>query len=706
MNKNRKKTRNKTNIIFRFMGIIWVLLFISALIVVELVRTTVVLRDEWNQKAEALSNSEITINPKRGGIYADNGMALAADITIYDTYIDFRSEGFLEKTLLDTLPELCDSLAHFRPGKTADKWQSAIIAEMNKEKPRRTRSFRLFSQISDYEVKRLRTFPFLSLKRNQNGFGKAARPLRTKPFGSMAARSIGSVAEISVKGENDKNRLEYHGVTGLEKALDSLLYGKHGVAEEVQVTTGSVKVVKKPAIPGYDITTTINVALQDIVESELEKMCIETEAQWGTCVLMEVATGEIKAISNLEWSEKAGDYIEGVNHAVLGYEPGSTIKPISMMVALERGLVSDIDKPIPTGSRVIYEGRPISDPHGGAALTPRQIIETSSNIGMSKIITSGFSTDKGFAKDPGTFRDALEDMGFFERFNTGISGERVPSVARLGTKKADRVALTRMCYGYTTLIPPLHILAMYNSIANDGQYVRPHLVKKLSREGEPDSIVPVTYIRKQVCSPENANKLKIMLHDVVWGSRGTARNFVKDPDVEIAGKTGTCFVTEGGKYTTTRRLAFCGFFPYDKPQYSCIVVMKGANRGAAASSGTVLRNVARRMYARGWLGTKLKSDSVASPAPATIYASHSADYPKQISKNLGIKGANRFSEPKRTTNGGVPNVTGLNVREAIALLEDAGLMVQIEGSGYVASQSIAAGSKYKRGENILLRLRH
>ncbi len=690
-----KKSRNKRNILFRYEVVIAVLLIFAALILAELVRTTVVQADLWNKKAEDLVRAEIPIIPSRGKILADNGSILAADVTFYNACIDFKSEGFKEKSFRDSLPKLSEALAKFKPGKTAQEWADALNKQL---KTRHNRAFTLFTKLSDNEVKELRKLPFLNLRRNHSGFYTTSVKVRTKPYGSMASRSIGNVGENS-------NR-EIHGRSGLEMALDTFLYGKAGIAESVQITTGMTRMVREAAVPGYDITTTINVELQDIVEEQLEKMCIETDAKWGTCVLMEVATGEIKAISNLEWNDKAKGYVEGVNHAVLGYEPGSVVKPISMMVALEDGLVSDIDKPIATGYEVIYEGRKIKDPHGGKALTPRQIIETSSNIGMSKIITSGFATDKGYAKEPGRFRDRLEEMGFFEPFNSGISGEQVPTVRRLGNRKADRVALTRMCYGYTTLIPPLRTLAMYNAIANDGKYVRPHLVKKFSRDGKTDSIVPVTYIRQQVCDSVNAAKLRIMLRDVVWGEHGTARHFVQDPYVEIAGKTGTCFTNEGGAYTNTRRLSFCGFFPYDKPKYSCIVVMLRANRGAAASSGMVLRNVARKMYANGFLGTEAKSEPEKNPQSAVFYATNNNESSKQISSNFNITGARTFANPKQPQNGGVPNVKGMNIREAINMLERAGLSVVIDGNGYVASQSIEPGASFKRGQQIKLQLRN
>ena len=252
---------------------------------------------------------------------------------------------------------------------------------------------------------------------------------------------------------------------------------------------------------------------------------------------------------------------------------------------------------------------------------------------------------------------------------------------------------------------------MYNAIANDGKYVKPRLFKKLSRAGEPDSIIPVTYIRQQVCSPENARKLRIMLRDVVWGSHGTARHWVQDDKVEIAGKTGTAYTTSGGQYGSQTRLAFCGFFPYDKPKYSCIVLMLGADRGAGASSGMVLKNIARKMYAHGLLGNlpdyanEKPTAGQESKNYPTLFASLGDTKSKYISRGLGVKSSHRYARPGKVQNG-VPNVIGLDIREAVKVLEDAGLLVSFTGVGMVTSQSLASGSNYIRGQRINLRLRN
>ena len=705
------KQNNKRHILMRYGIVVGIMLVFSTMIASKLFKTTVVQASEWNKKAESVLTDTIPIEPERGKLLADNGSVLAANLQYYIVRIDWFTDGIKTDTLMKDIGALCDSLAAFDSSMDAAQWKKKILQDRKNildaanhpapgKKPRKNRAYRLFPyMLTHKEYERVRQFPFLRRPKNKNGFYYEKHNRRMKPYGDMASRSIGNVGEDSLSSS-------IHGRSGLEMALDSLLYGKPGKAQSIQLTNGIVRAESVPAVKGYDITTTINVQLQDIVENELNDMCIESGADWGTCVLMEVATGEIKAISNLERNPTTGEYVEGVNHAVLGYEPGSVVKTISMMVALEDGIVTDINAPIATGSDWMYAGRNISDrPHGAATRTPREIIETSSNIGMAKLIV------KDYGQNPGGFRKRLEEMGFFEPFHSGIAGEMVPNYPVLGNKNWDKLSLTRQAYGYATTIPPLYTLAIYNAIANDGKFVRPHLFKKLSREGEPDSIIPVTYVRQQVCSPENAQKLRIMLRDVVWGSHGTARHWVQDKRVEIAGKTGTAFINAAGQYGAKKRLAFCGFFPYDKPKYSCIVLMLGADRGAGACSGMVLKNIALKMYARGLLGSMPNYTETVKDQPKdaksypTLFASMADNKANNIRRGLGLEKPHTYARPQRIEKG-VPNVIGLNVREAIKMLEDAGLSVSFTGSGMVTGQSLAAGSQYARGQRINLRLRN
>ncbi len=695
------KTSNKQHILLRYLFVIAVILLFSSAIIYNMFKISVVDSKSWNNKADSLLTKETILPPERGRLLSDNGSVLAANLNYYTARIDWSCEGFARSEFKDSVNALCDSLQVFCENKKSAKdWKKELMAQYEAHK---NKVYPLFTGLTHAQFLRLKSFPFLNMPKNKNGFYSDPTVKRVKPYGSMASRSIGNVGEV-------ENMEGQHGRSGLEMALDSLLYGVPGVKRRIQLTNRIVDWESTPAVPGYDITTTINVQLQDIVENELYKVCKETDAVWGTCVLMEVHTGEIKAISNLEWSDKLQDYYEGRNNAVLGYEPGSVMKPISMMVALEDGIVDDINAVVANGSSVMeYGGSIIKDSHGGA-MTPRQIIEMSSNVGMAKIIL------KKYEKNPDGFRQRLEEMGFFDPFNSGIGGEQEPKIAKLGRANWDRVALTRMAYGYATLIPPLHTLAMYNAIANDGKYVRPHLVKKLTRPGsDHDSIVPVTYVRQQVCSPENAEKLRIMLYDVVWGNSGTARRWVQDDNVKIAGKTGTAYtVREDGTYSEEKRLAFCGFFPYNAPKYSCIVLMRGANRGAAASSGLVLHNIAAKMYARGMLDINDNYDSSSALNRTTSTKTHYQKNPtlfyqsnggllSDLRSFLGSSEATMFSAPSRPVSG-VPNVCGMTIREALACLEKVGLNVRFNGTGRVVNQSLPAGTAFNKGAMINLTL--
>lgn len=695
------KQNNKSHIMWRYALIIGFTLVFVVLIVGQLVRTTIVDAPHWNERAHAMTSVLDTIPPERGRIFADNGTVLAATVEFKTARIDFRAAKFSEKEMRMYLPMLCDSLAAMFPNRSAARWRELLEAQLNKDPKKRSRAYPIAPRLTKEEYERVASFPYFRDVRRDKVIYADSDPRRRKPYGKMAARSIGNVAESTVSG-----KVFYHGSSGLEKSLDSLLFGEPGLRQRIPLTNRIDYFPVVPAKPGWDVTTTINVEIQDILEEELYNMCVETNSQWATAVLMEVQTGEIKAISNLEWKDEVGDYIETTNNAVMGYEPGSVMKPISMLVALEDGIVSDPEQIIVTGKSWSYAGgKPITDSHGMGSMPVRRVIESSSNVGMAKIIV------KKYGDNPRGFRDRLAELGFFEPLHTGIAGEQVPYVAVLGNKNWDKIALSRMAYGYTTRIPPMCTLAVYNAIANDGRYIRPHLVKKLSRQGSPDSVLyqgADKYIREQLCRPENAAMLRAMLYDVVWGEYGTAK-VLRDDRVKIAGKTGTCYDIIGGAYNPgKKRLAFCGFFPYEKPKYSCIVLMSHADRGAARCSGMVLKNVALKLYSRGLLDNS--SNFRDEKRPGT-YGKRGVMYALAARPNfsgLYIKsdGLARYEAPKTMPDTLVPSVIGMGLDEAVNTLERRGINVGFTGVGYVAGQSIKPGSHFKAGDKIMLTLKN
>lgn len=689
------KKDNRRHILFRYALIITCILLFAFAIVYKVFHTTVISADRWNAKAMRELSRTDTIAPERGDILASNGSILATNLRFYHVRLDYRSEKFMEANLRRCVDSLADSLALHFGRRTPEEWHEFLLKPLKTEKSKRPRSVTLLRNISYSDVMKLRTFPFFSIKNpNRNGFVQETTVRRVNPYGDMARRSVGRVGELA-NGEK-------HGVSGLEKALDSLLYGVPGVAKKIPLTRDIVNWTDIPPRHGYNIRTTIDINMQDILENELNNVLEYCNADWGVAVLMEVATGDIKAISNLERPKDGGPYIEGMNRAVLGFEPGSVVKTVSMMLAVEDGLVHNVDSVIPIGANFPYAGgRPITDSHFNASLKVREVIEQSSNIGMARIIT------RHYGSNPGAFYSRLKRLGFLDEMHTGIAGERAPRIDSVPSNRGGQIALSRMCYGYTTEIPPLSTLAIYNAIANGGKYVRPRLVKELLSE-QGDSLLPVTYIRDRACSEKTAEVMREMLKAVVWGDHGTGRR-LRDPRVPIAGKTGTCYIIENGGYNTSKkRLAFCGFFPADKPLYSCIVLTcypKQNAFGAASTSGMVLKNVALKMYSRGMLDnhSDYREDATPGATYPTLYASVDPSRHERVKKHLGIGRMSRFNHTAKGT-AGVPRVIGLGLRDAVAQLEAAGIDVSFRGHGYVTSQSITPGTPYRRGEKITLTL--
>lgn len=695
MKKKSSSKGNRDHILWRYFLISVVIFLFAGSIAVKLFSNTVVNADKWNAKAREEMGRVSVIKPERGEILADDGNVLATNLRYYTVRLDYRSERFTAGRLLMSVDSLADSLATHFPKHDRDKWKEILTAPLSKPDSARPRALTLLRNLSYAELELARSFPFLNQRnRNRSGLTVESSMRRRNPYGDMARRSIGSISEDSATGE-------IHGMSGLEMALDSLLYGVPGKAKKIALTHNIVNWTDIEPQRGYDIKTTIDINMQDIVENELNAILEEKDADWGVAVLMEVKTGYIKAISNLEKDPRdPSRYIEGMNRAVLGFEPGSVVKTLSMLVALEDGIVTNLGESIPTGGSWAYGGgKAITDSHYTSALRVDEVLEHSSNIAMARIIT------RRYGENPSAYYKRIERLGFFDPMRTGIAGERIPNFPR----DPSRLTLSRVSYGYATEIPPLSTLAIYNAIANDGKYVRPSLVRELIKDGV-DSVLPIRYIRDSVCSTKNARILREMLHKVVWGDHGTGK-LLRNQLVDIAGKTGTSYMVDSGRYNTSqKRLTFCGFFPADKPQYSCIVLTcrpREGMRGAAATSGMVLKNIALKMYSRGMLGNSSDyRDNPARPGLPAAFATRRPGRLDNIKEGLEVKNMKHFAQPSTCAAGTVPSVVGMGLREAVVAMESAGYNVAFSGSGYVASQSPAAGTRATAGTRVKITLSH
>lgn len=689
-----EKKGNHLHILFRYGVVTILILLFSGAIGYKLFSTTVIDAPHWNEKARKQLEKVDTILPERGDILSDKGDILATNLRYYTVRVDFRCENFKQHQYQMALDQLADSMGKYFPVRTRDQWRKRLEEPLKSDPKKRPRAWPLITNISYLDLQRIKTFPFFSIgNRNKTGMTVESVMRRSNPYGAMARRSVGGVGQTA-------ECKEIHGIYGLEKALDSLLYGVPGLAKKIALTKDIVNWTDVEPVPGYSVRTTIDIQLQDIVENELNRVLDSCSADWGCAVLMDVKTGDIKAISNLERSKRGNGYIEALNYAVVGFEPGSVVKPISMMIALEDGLVNNLEEVIPIGKSWAYAGgRAITDSHYNGSLRVREVIEQSSNIGMARIIT------RGYDKNPKAFVERLRGIGFLDPMNTGIAGETTPYFR----SDPGRVDLSRMCYGYASQIPPIYTLSIYNAIANGGRYVRPRLVKGLRTENF-DSVLPVTYIRDRICSEENARKMQYMLKQVVWGAHGTGRS-LKNDKVALAGKTGTCYSVDPatGKYNTARkRLAFCGFFPADDPQYSCFVLTFYPKRnmfGAASTSGQVMKNIAVKMYSRGLLGNSSDfAEGAGGVSRAQLYGTNTPERHKAVRQAAGIKSEAHPAAPRKMPKGTVPSVLGLGVREAVATLENNGFNVKFQGTGYVRQQIPEEGTPLKRGSTVTLAL--
>ncbi len=689
------KNDNRSNILFRYAIIVMGILALSAAIIVKLSETTVVNADKWNAKANEALLKISEIIPPRGNILAADGSVLATNLNFYTARIDYRAEKFNERHLREDIDALSKEMASYFPSRTAEGWRKHLLSPLDKVEKKRPRAYKLLSGLSHADMELLKTLPYFRRgNRNRTGLTFERYMKRFNPYGNMARRSIGGV------GETTESK-EIHGISGLEKALDSLLYGRAGTARKIALTKKITDSPLVPAVPGCDIVTTIDINMQDIVENELNNVLDSCGAEWGVAILMDVKTGDIKAISNLELNPHGPGYIEARNRAVMGYEPGSVVKTLSMMIAVEDGIISNLDEMLPTGSGWAYAGgRPITDSHYSSAVRAGDVIEQSSNIGMARIITRKYDSN------PGGFYSRIKSIGFLEPMQTGIAGEVPPRIDSVPSDRGGRIALSRQCYGYATEIPPLYTLAVYNAIANDGVFVKPRLVKEL--RGTIDSVLPPAYMGNgRACSPRTAKIMREMLTNVVWGDHGTGR-FLRNDVVRIAGKTGTCYMIENGAYNTgKKRLAFCGFFPADNPVYSCVVLTCHPTKnffGAATTSGQVLRNVAMKLYSRGMLGNSSEySAGLASTDGPTFYATRGDDPFKKLRGPMAIPNGKSIKSPVAVRSG-IPDVRGLGIREAVVTLERAGFDVRFSGSGFVHSQSPSPGTLAGQGAVVRLTL--
>lgn len=747
--KSKKTSKKRINSPYWF--VITVSLLAAFAILWAMVRVSIVEAPQWNEKADKMwkLNAVEEAVPHRGDILAHDGTPLAQTVALYTVYVDFkdpRIDTLIYKDIIhpkgsnmpDTLKldSLCNYLAKKFPVKTKAEYYDYI----SKKRDAKSSSCVLAENVTDMQYKEMLQYSVFKNRRKgkYTGLTRIRAYKRFYPYDSLTSVVLGRAALATgemLEKHPEYKRNEWHGSSGLEYALDSLLFGKYGTQQRRQAHWGYSVYEVEPPVKGYDVVTTLDMTMQEIAERNLMDMVKAQSAEYGTAIIMEVSTGEIRAMANVERNE-SGKYTfkTGRNYAVTAIEPGSVVKTLSMVMAMENGKVDPYYKFNSAGAIPEIGGyKKIS--FYREELTVQEVLIRSDNRGICKIVGDVYR---------GRYNDFVEDIrnsGIMHTADLPLPDAQRPHVSPMQFEKQwQYYAFAQMIFGYHNRFAPVTTLSVYNAVANNGRLMKPSLVKGLMKDGQVDTIYAPVCLNEHFCTPEHAQQVKEMLHGVVYSPAGTA-TVLKNGRVEIAGKTGTAnaiwesskVLPKGSVYkgkvlekdsTIYRtdyadgmwRLAFAGFFPYDKPQYSCIVVIDKPRKNkawAGGVSGGVFRAIAEEMYSRNLLECDVEyqavdgkktppHNSVTAPSDNVVY-NYLGQYPQPDTAHV------HRSLPEEVTamyaSDVVPSVIGFSATDAMYVLEKMGFKVEINGVGHVVHQSIEAGIPLQKGMNMKLTLK-
>ena len=669
------------------------------------------------------------LEASRGNILSYDGKLMATSIPVFDIYFD---ASVVDMDLFrNNIDSLSNVMAKAFPQKTAKQWKESFSTAKAEGK----RYHPVVKSISLEQYRAMQQYPIFNKGQNRGGIVAEKKTRRVRPYNELAGRIIGFVRE----GDKEKGEKSYY--VGLEGTYNDYLKGVDGeqhvrrLHHNNWIPVGSDDDIE--AKNGNDVVTTFDVNLQDIVESALNNTMVTNKAEQGCAILMDVETGYIRACANLKLNHKNGQYEESYNFALAErYEPGSVFKIASMTVLFNSNpniRLTDIVN-IGTGP-IVFSKRVMRDDHtftkDGRA-TVAQIIEQSSNKGTAVLIT------RQFMAHPEKYVDGLYALGLNKKPGTGLAGEAKPYIKhpsdtdKNGNKLWSNVSLPWMSIGYEVNVTPMQIITLYNAIANNGKMMKPQFVSEIRHGNQTIEKFEPVVLNEQICPPEGVKMLQSMLEGVV--QRGTAKRQLADSNVKMAGKTGTaqyCHPHLGYSYRdpkTGRReynTTFVGYFPADKPKYTCIIVVSRAHGQFWAAGGVSapgFREIAEKVYA---MRLGIEEDSISAryttendEIPALMHQSEAASFltgmetqftdynidgKEWVTINRTLDGSARIEAVDLKDNI-VPNVIGMNITDAIYLLESRGINTTFTGEGVVSEQSLHPGDTLRRIRNMELKL--
>ncbi|MEC5142244.1 penicillin-binding protein [Chitinophaga sp. 212800010-3] len=661
----------------------------------------------WRSMADSLHTSYVALDAERGTIYSEEGRMLSTSIPYFDIRIDFAADGIRDKNgkiFEENLDSLSYRLSVMFNDRTKVSWKQ-MLREGYKSKDR---YFLLKRDVPFNQYQELRTFPMFRLGKNKGGMIAESKSKRINPFKLLANRTIGLARENSQS-------------VGLERTYDDYLKGVTGKRLMRRIAGGTYVPVDGYDIEpenGHDVVTTIDVNMQDIVETALMNMMTGNEAEHGTCILMEVKTGKIKAIANLG-RQPDGNYWEDMNYALQVAEPGSTFKLATVISVLEdkyvtmNSMVNMDGGRWQVGRRTVFD----SEPHPGPQLvTVKHAFELSSNVGMAKLAYQYYN------RQPNNFVAHLKKLRLDQSTGIDLMGEGRPVIKTTASKTWSATTLPWMAFGYEVLISPLQTCMLYNAVANNGKMMKPYLVNSIQEYGQVAKQFEPTVLLDSICSHSTLKQVQAMLEGVPID--GTAKK-LRTPYYTFAGKTGTALVANGSRGYADKiyQSSFAGYFPAKDPQYTCVVVIKNKPHAlhfyGANVAGPVFREVADKLYA---IAVEKQQPMQATMQLDTLLAlknGKSSEW-KQILGTLQLPfnttpASNSWVSARVTDHkiafeqmeqpkGAVPDVTGMGLKDALYLLENAGLRVVVKGAGKVKTQSLPGGTKIGNEQTIVIEL--
>ena len=695
----------KKDILWRIYIMYFVIVVMALSIIGRIVFLQTVEDAQWESVAKEQSIKQQEIKSARGNIYSSNMNLLSTSIPMFNLYWD--SKVVNQDTFFKYLDDLAYGYHQIFGDESASNFKNRIKTAYSQGK----RYYTIRKKVEYAQLKKIVKLPIFKLGKYKGGLITENYEQRKRPYRMLAQRTIG-IYNSYLKKYN----------VGLEGAYNTSLQGEDGI-RLVQKTAGGWRTLNiydeniKDPKNGRDIITTIDINLQDVAENSLYNELEKHKAQWGTAILMEVKTGEIKAIVNLTRDTSTQTYHEDYNYAIgRAMTPGSTFKLPSLMVALKDKKVKLSDVIATGNGEITYYGSKMSDSHQGGYgdITVKEVFEKSSNVGVFKIILEAYE------QNPQRFIDGIYKMGLHKALGIEIKGEKTPFIKTTKHKEWSKLSLPWMSIGYELTMTPLQILTFYNAVANQGTMVKPMFVKEIREVNKVTKHFEPTILQKSIAPPEVIKDAQKMLEGVV--QNGTGQKLKTSP-YAVAGKTGTAQIYSKGTFRSRNYIAsFVGYFPADKPKYSCIVLVYKPNKGiyyASQVAVPVFKDIADKIYATEldiqknklpWEEPKMPASKVGLGADLHLvikelglessdFEKHDGDYIYCYDENNNLTIRQREVEEDL-----MPNVKGMNARDAIYLLEQRGLRVSFIGKGKVVEQSVLPNTKINNGSGILLTL--